>query len=117
VKARSVIAGLLAVLVPLALSLLTFDAARAALAPAPAVMAASSPMSGCQQPAHPLPAKAPDCNPACPLVCAPLVAAGAGLAAPIRPYARLHYDQALSGLEGRALEPELPPPRGVRSDD
>ena len=110
---RDFITWLAALIVPVALALMTLDAARAGPPPVASAMAAAAAagMADCRHEGMPGPAKVPACGPDCPLICAPPGARPSALEARIRPQARLHYDLALQGLEGRALEPELPPPR------
>ena len=109
-NARRLLTWLVLMLAPLALGFSALGAVRAAPRHD---MAAMSHLSGCPDQGAPQPAKAPVCGVDCPLVCAPLSPGGSTLDAPIRHYARLHYDLVLDGLEGRAPEPELPPPRAV----
>jgi len=103
---------LLLVLAPLALGVSALGVASAAPRHD---MAAMSPMSGCHDEGGPQPFRAPACAADCPLMCAPVSPGRSTLEAPIRDYARLTYDLAVAGLEGRALEPELPPPRPARA--
>ena len=106
---RRLIAWLLALIVPLTMTLVAAQASRAATTSPPAAVADATP--GCHQPAAPAPTKAPQCRPECPLACAPIQPDRSAVAAPIRPYARLHFDLSSDGLHGRDLQPELPPPR------
>lgn len=111
-NARRLVTWLVLMLAPLALGLASLSAARAAPRHE---MAAMAQMPGCPDEGAPQPAKAPACGVDCPLVCAPVSPGRSTLDAPIRHYARLRYDLALDGLEGRALEPELPPPRAAQA--
>jgi hypothetical protein len=105
---RRLVTFLITLLVPLALGMLTLGASRAAPS---AGVAVSSNMGNCHDQGGPMPAKGADCQTDCPLVCSPIGPGRVALDAPIRPYTRLHYDLDLHGLVGRALKPELPPPR------
>jgi len=109
---RRLVTCLVALLLPLALGMLTFGASRAAPSPGVAV---PSHMWNCPDQGGSMPAKGADCQADCPLACSPIRPERMALDAPIRPYTRLHYDLAVHGLVGRALEPELPPPRRGRA--
>jgi hypothetical protein len=111
-NARRLVTWLVLVLAPLALGLSALGATRAAPRHD---MAAMSHMSGCPDQGAPQPAKAPACGVDCPLICTPVSPGRSTIEARIRNYARLRYDLALDGLEGRALEPELPPPRAAHA--
>ena len=111
-NARRLVTWLVLMLAPLALGWSALGAARAAPRQDMAVM---SHMFGCPDKGAPQPAKAPACGADCPLICAPLSPGRSTLDARIRHYARLRYELALDGLEGRALEPELPPPRAAHA--